>query len=622
MIEAIKEIGEYALKKQKININNPLNVLIDNPASKGTKNILIIILENSSGEIKYKYVDSDEFDGNKLDKYLYKRGKGSAGSNLTPTTKIAESLKRTFSKNILGWFKKYDKIGTDNNINFLVKIGDCLKKNEDKIFKDLESSYNKENNIITIKIDNKYLGEYEIFREILVEESIKGFYFIKSFKGDNSISKANNQTCCVCKEKESEVYGFVDTYKFYTVDKQGFVSGGFQQRDAWKNYPVCLNCALTLEAGKKYLQNNLTFNFYGFKYHLIPKFINEECYENKESIFGLIKKWQDPKFRKKDINILTTDEKEIFELMSEQKNYVNMNFMFYEKSNAALNILLYIEDVLPSRLKKLFEVKREVDRVDIFKECLIPIFENKKKVGEKPMEFNFGIVRTIFPKISNMRTYNQYFLDITKKIIANKQIDYNFILQFIMQKIREEFVNSYQIKSSTLKGFMLINYLYRLGIIKPGKKNDKEVSVKDDNKKNDLALYKIDDNVDKFFKEFAEFFNSDAKKAVFLEGVLVQLLLNIQYKERKATPFRIKLKGLKLNEKQIKKLLPEIQNKLEEYGKNYYKTLESIISNYFVSAGNGWKLTNDEISFYFVLGMNLSYLFKKENNNKEEDNNE
>ena len=68
--------------------------------------------------------------------------------------------------------------------------------------------------------------------------------------------------------------------------------------------------------------------------------------------------------------------------------------------------------------------------------------------------------------------------------------------------------------------------------------------------------------------------------------------------------------------------MPEIQNKLEEYGKNYYRNLESIISNYFVSAGNGWKLTNDEISFYFVLGMNLSYLFKKENDNKKEDNNE
>ena len=118
-----------------------------------------------------------------------------------------------------------------------------------------------------------------------------------------------------------------------------------------------------------------------------------------------------------------------------------------------------------------------------------------------------------------------------------------------------------------------------------------------------------------FFNKYFDFFNNNAKKAIFLVGVLSQYLLNIQYQERKATPFRVKLKGLKLDEKQIKKLLPEIQNKLEEYGKNYYRDLESIISNYFVSSGSGWNVTNDEISFYFVLGMNLSYLFKKEKNN-------
>ena len=68
--------------------------------------------------------------------------------------------------------------------------------------------------------------------------------------------------------------------------------------------------------------------------------------------------------------------------------------------------------------------------------------------------------------------------------------------------------------------------------------------------------------------------------------------------------------------------LNKYQNKLEEYGKNYYRTLESIISKYFILAGNGWKMSNDEISFYFVLGMNLSYIFKakKESDNGGEEN--
>jgi len=143
---------------------------------------------------------------------------------------------------------------------------------------------------------------------------------------------------------------------------------------------------------------------------------------------------------------------------------------------------------------------------------------------------------------------------------------------------------------------------------------------------NEIPLREVSDlnqKIDSFFSEFAEFFKSDLKKAIFLEGVLTQFLLNIQYRERNATPFRVKLKGLKLDEKQIKKLLPEIQNKLEEYGKNYYRNLESIISKYLVSAGNEWNMSTDEISYYFVLGMNLSYLFKKEKQgNNEGDTNE
>jgi CRISPR-associated protein Csh1 len=399
------------------------------------------------------------------------------------------------------------------------------------------------------------------------------------------------------------------------VDKPGFVSGGFRQKDTWKNYPVCLNCALTLEEGKKYLGDNLSFNFYGFKYLLIPKFIKGIRKDIQKDIFKGMELQKDPRFGKKIIKLLTNDEKEVLEIISEQKNYLNNNFLFYSApkgfNGVVFNILLYIEDILPSRLKRLFEVKEIIDQEEIFINCMISTFNNKgKKDNEKPLEFNFGILRTFFPKVSNNRTYNKYFLDITNKVFNDKPVEYDFLLNFIVRKIRDDFVKNYSTKINALKAFMLLNYLKELKILK----FKKEVRMETDN------LFaqekqKGEEKVELFFNKYFDFFNNNAKKAIFLVGVLSQYLLNIQYQERKATPFRVKLKGLKLDEKQIKKLLPEIQNKLEEYGKNYYRDLESIISNYFVSSGSGWNVTNDEISFYFVLGMNLSYLFKKEKNN-------
>lgn len=617
MIEAIRQIGEYALEKEGKSIDDPIDILVDNPANRDTKNILFVVLESGRDGFDYKGVELEEYSKDKLRKYLYKKGAPN-GTDETPTS-IVTTLEKTFFKvKTIPWFEKYNKTRSDEDINFLVKIGDCIRRNKEVIFNDLKKEQNKENNVISLKIGNKYLGDYDVFRRILVDRAKENFY-----SKYGKVSKSENQLCSVCNQRRAEVYGFVDTYKFYTVDKPGFVSGGFQQVDAWKNYPVCPNCALTLEAGKKYLgdRDKLNFNFYGFYYLLIPKFVSDVDKEVKEETFKIIERQQDPKFRRKEINRLTSAENEILELMSKQKNYLNLNFMFYDAPRGAVfNILLYIEDILPSRLKTLFEVKKDVDSVEIFKECMIPIFENKKKIGEGPLEFNFSVPRTFFPRVSNNRTYDKYFLDIVNKIFTNKPIDYNFLMDFIMQRIRGDFINGDFTKASTLKGFMLLNYLNTLGIIKYKeriKMNDTEENLEISDEGEEIRQ-----KVSSFFSKFGNFFESDAKKAVFLEGVLTQKLLNIQYKERNATPFRIKLKGLNLDEKQVKKLLHEIQNKLEEYGKNYYRTLESIISKYFILAGNGWKMSNDEISFYFVLGMNLSYIFKakKESDNGGEEN--
>jgi len=627
MIVAMKEIGEYALEKEGKSLDNPLDILVDDPANRNTKNILFIVLESRKDGFEYKCVNIEEYSKEKLRKYLYRKGAPN-GTDITPTSMIT-TIESTFSKiKILPWFKKQDKLGLNEDINFLVKIGDCIRKNKGRILTDLTEKYKKENNVISLKIDNKYVGDYKIFQDILIDRAKEKFY-----SKYGKVSKSENRLCSVCNQRRVEIYGFVDTYKFYTVDKPGFVSGGFHQEDAWKTYPVCLNCALKLEEGKKYLGDDMNFNFYGFNYLVIPKFVSSVDKVIRKQIFKKIEQQQNPKFMKKEINRLTNDENEIFKLMSEQENYLNMNFMFYDApkgyDGSVFNILLYIEHVLPSRLKTLFDVKKEVDEIGIFKECMVPVFKDKKRVGEKPMKFNFGIVRTFFPRISNNRTYDKYFLGIANKIFTNKSVDYNFLLRFIMQKIREEFVNDYPTKISTLKGFILLNYLYKLGLME-NFKNKKDVTNKEVKKMDENSLVEKELNEEKeipqkiygFFEHFSDFFESDAKKAIFLEGVLTQFLLNIQYQERGATPFRVKLKGLKLDEKQIKKLLPEIQNKLEEYGKNYYRALESIISKYFISAGNGWKMSNDETSFYFVLGMNLYYIFKtkKESNNGGEEN--
>jgi hypothetical protein len=100
------------------------------------------------------------------------------------------------------------------------------------------------------------------------------------------------------------------------------------------------------------------------------------------------------------------------------------------------------------------------------------------------------------------------------------------------------------------------------------------------NKENEVvaAAENLDSRVKSFFAEFSSTIDNDAKKAVFLTGVLAQHLLTIQNTDRGATPFRSQLKGLKMKEADIRALLPKIQQKLEEYKKNLKEDLDNKFS--------------------------------------------
>jgi len=97
--------------------------------------------------------------------------------------------------------------------------------------------------------------------------------------------------------------------------------------------------------------------------------------------------------------------------------------------------------------------------------------------------------------------------------------------------------------------------------------------------------------------------------------MLVNYVVYIQRKEREAKfgeePFRKKLMGLKLDERKIKLIFSESIEKLSQYGSNY-PSLEKMVANYLAKSGKNWTLSNDEISYFFSLGLTLGRLLKKD----------
>lgn len=504
---------------------------------------------------------------------------------------------------------------SDEEIHFLRLLGACIEENKKEILSELkpmlDSIESKENSILTLILEEngiiRYIGDLEVFRKILKNDGSSKFY-----DKYNVISKDNDKLCSVCK-KHNEVYGFVTPYNFYTMDKKGFVSGGFDQSKAWKSNPICLECALKITAGKEYLEKYMSFKLYRFRYLLIPKLITNN---HREDIFEIFEQFKNKKFNfDKDYQyFLEENEEDILDILSKQKNFLSLNFLFYEEVKSAYRILLYVEDILPSRLIEILHAKEYVDKKSIFS-------NNHINDNAKPIRFTLGNLGWFFLNGREGSNLNKFFLEIVNGIFTFRPIDYYFLLKHIMDRIREDFVNNKSTILSLLLGFQMLNFLDKLELLKNyegGKyKVSKDlVALLDDIKLEEDNGY--EDRANRIFSEYESFFNTDAKRAIFLEGVLTQYLLNVQKYHRDSTPFRTKLRGLNLDERYVKRLLPEIQNKLEEYNANYYKELESLIAKYMIQSGINWKIPKDEINFYFVLGMNLSNYLKSSKNDREE----
>lgn len=330
------------------------------------------------------------------------------------------------------------------------------------------------------------------------------------------------------------------------------------------------------------LQNNRYEFCRGIYYYLIPKLIisNPDYAELIDIIYDSHKRIS---LKERITKRITSDNEEILEILSKSKDFLTVNFLFLKGalggSRDAEKIELLIEDVCPSRIKKIFEAKDYVDRV----------FNNDSEKG-----FTFGTIRTFFSKSSEgkkVKDLNKYFLEIVDSVFKGRQIDFSFLLKFYMATIRKEFINDGYFMPRVKDALMDTIFFENLGLISFEEVKDMEESI-----------------FEEVFKKYGNTFSSPVKRGIFLLGALTQKLLNIQaYKRQGAKPFMKKLKSLKMDQKDIMGLLPEVQDKLEQY--DYFDTWRRLAqesSNYLlVNAGDSWKLSIDEVNFYFACGMNL-----------------
>lgn len=583
MIQAIKELGEQKLRMESRKVSDLLSILVQNPnQDKRCPYALVIVFRKIKGKYRYSNVRIEQV--KESEKYLYRRG-ASMGPDITPTAKITDDIRnKTFKNKIKGWFKQ---VNTEDPLISGLKA--ALIESEELIQSDLLSKWDEvkptlqrnQSGIITLAIEDdelKYIGDFSVFKELLVQ-SVKKKY--------RKIVRANH-ICSVCGEKREEVYGEAIPIPFYNLDKPGYVAGGFHKENAWRNAPVCLECSLKIEEGKKFLDEHkcLSPRMGGQRYYLIPKFIFGIKEAKEEIIEPFFKTASRPEetLAGKALRRISEDESEILDALGKFKDLLTFNFLFYETpTKSTFKINLFVEDILPSRINTIFNAKSKAEAPEIFKNLKV------KKNKYEDVEFRFD---TFGKRFTPSR---KSFLEVVDKSFRGGVLDQDLLFSWFMRNIRQGFVNEVYLKPSVLQAFVSFRFFKELGIL-PKSEHLKEGGE---------LMTELKEKAESFFENFSESFATPVHKSVFLLGTLAQKLLDIQHRDRGATPFRKDLKGLKMKEVDFKGLLPKVQNKLEEYGKNYYRSLETLISEYFLEGGKSWNLNTDELNFYFVLGMNL-----------------
>lgn len=547
--------------------------------------IVFICFNNNSGNWRFENIEIEEYSSSKIENYLMKSPPGSKRSEF-PTIDV-------FRRDDL---IKNEKADFDNS-----KAGNKFSKILEK-YKELFKSIIKEINenealktelakrsigikrfALSIKLNGKYIGESPEFA-IYLDKFKKLGGNADYYTYDKKVYEAMNKVCSITGNIEDKVWGYASPYKFYAVKTElGAVPGGFDARFAWKNFPVSPKGVKWIEKGDKFIKSYLSFRFCGYNYFLIPEKVLD--LGNDEAFLDYIQGFK--RFTLKEgTNRL---EEDLLDLIAdEEKNAICYSLFFYEENNSEFKILASVDDVFPSYMSKILKAKKYAEQHDIF-------FEQKIWNETANLELEFSHFKEFIPEPGG-------FLEIIRAVFMQKKIDFYYLLGRIMRKVQTDYTNDELYPTTILKGFLILKFLQKLELIT-------QETIKD----NTVMENKYED----FFEAHNEFFNSNAKKAAFLMGVLAQFLLNIQHQERGAAPFRSKLNSLKLNERLLKKLLPEIIDKLEQYDKNYYCDLETVISEYMLDADFS-VLKEDEISFYFSMGMNLHKKFKAQKESKEQ----
>jgi len=285
---------------------------------------------------------------------------------------------------------------------------------------------------------------------------------------------------------------------------------------------------------------------------------------------------------------LTDAEDELFYVISEEKNLLQLDLLFYKPDPKFFRPVLHVSGLLPSRFRQLFDAKDKVDQHP----WLMPP-SDAAFVGRS---FSFTALRNVCAE------YDEDFLTATRVALELRCFPLARLLVLGMNRVREDFVEGKRWMVSLADLYLSILFFEKLTI-----SNAERTDV------NMMTDYGNSDQANRvrgvFDQAIGRLHEDAAAQAAFLTGACCRRIEHIQQNLRGSTPFVGKYKGLHLSQQDIQRLFIEAKAKAQQYGKGEERKVASLLScaaNALVSAPEQWGLSPDEVSYYFALGHALS----------------
>lgn len=458
------------------------------------------------------------------------------------------------------------------------------------------SVYQEENN------QEKLISEYNEYKEIALRV-IKEFYEETEEEGE----------CFICERRRylsnKSLSHIGPPLNIFTMNKAVYNLNSVNDKNIYVNFPVCINCVMKMEYGAEAVNHTRPYrNYYDdFVYYILPNLPEEALiYYNliREKNIENINEWGilDEGHQENIIEILNTE----VDIPFTNKNIL-VDIVFTVENNGTS-----VRKVIPTTFKKINHfnnILKHVSKIEFFNETI-----KNKKDKFKEVEFHFNSQHMFLKELKGLLNYsfnptkddnskNKYdkttFLNIVEKIFKKEQINLDFLINKMIDKIQYMLRNQKDKDKFHLIRYTYYYYLYMYFVLLY---YNKEVEL---NMDKEYFRESITEALNDMMEDLK--IEKNPLKASFILGYLIN---QIEWKQKEN-----KLSG-SIVETIYKKVrnrdnLIAIYNKISEmilirYKKlNYCKPCLKMVTE-LINFDDGYKYKPDEITFYLVSGYMLS----------------